>query len=635
LTHIQTPSAHAPTAEVTRAADWFRTNGVVIGSLVLIAASLWWKAILLSHSFFRLDDYFYLERASHSGLTWHYLMFVDAGHLTPLGSAIAWLLVKISPADWTLTSAFTLAMLAVTCLALLRMLRTLFGNHPGILVLLGIYVLSPLSLSGLTWWTVTLELLPLQAATFFAVTAHVKYLRTAGRRHAVAAVAWLFVAMASSLRGALVPLLLLALTSGFFIEGSWLRATAYTLRRWWRLWLMYLTLAAGYATLYGTELATSSIAPGRPGSFSGVFGFARTQLGDAFVPGILGGPWRWIGAGVSAEANPPVALARASWVIAAAVVIISIFYRPRAWRAWVVLAGWLVLVDMVPVVLGRASFFPGVVLGLWTRYVWDATGITALCVGLAFLPLAGQASRHRHNMRYYRPLRTAAACLVTAMAIGALVSFYNYPSDPGAALGRTYVATARIALSEAPNGTVIVDDPVPSQVTGGQFVGSVAMASSLLSPLINGLQQVKPRFISQPNGTYDGRLREFDGWGRLEPAVVSGAASLPLAAGKTCWPARNGTIIVKLNSYPQRPTMLRFGYISGSSGQVLVKYAGQSLLYHFHRGLQAAFLPVHGSGNTVEIDKVTGNPPCFGDVEVGFVLPSSTGPAIPAVAVSG
>jgi len=26
----------------------------------------------------------------------------------------------------------------------------------------------------------------------------------------------------------------------------------------------------------------------------------------------------------------------------------------------------------------------------------------------------------------------------------------------------------------------------------------------------------------------------------------------------------------------------------------------------------------------VEIDRVTGNPPCFGDVEVGFVLPSST-----------
>src|SRR5260221_11869596 len=126
--NITAPSDHARTAEVTRAANWFRTNAVVIGSLALIAASLWWKAILLSHSFFRLEDYFYLERASHSALTWHYLMFVDAGHPTPLGTAIVCLLVKISPVDWTLTSAFTLAILAVRCLALLQLLRTAFAN---------------------------------------------------------------------------------------------------------------------------------------------------------------------------------------------------------------------------------------------------------------------------------------------------------------------------------------------------------------------------------------------------------------------------------------------------------------------------------------------------------------------------
>ena len=542
--------------------------------------------------------------------------------------------MKISPADWTLASAVTLVMLAVTCLALLRMLRTFFGNHPGILVLLGIYVLSPLSLSGLTWWSVTLELLPLQAATFFAMTAHVNYLKTADRRHALAAVVWLFVAMAASLRGAGVALLLVAVTSGFFIEGTWLRATLYALRRWWRLWLVYLTLAAGYAVVYVSTLTSSSISPGRPGSFSGVFGFARTQVGDAFIPGFLGGPWRWIGAGVSAEASPPAALARASWVIVAAIIIISIFYRPRAWRAWAILVGWLVVVDMVPVVLGRASFFPGDVLGLWTRYVWDATGIAALCLGLAFLPLAGQASSHRHSMRYYRPLRTAAACLITAAAIGSAVSFYSYPTDPDAALGRTYVATARIALSEAPNGTVILNDPVPSGVTGGQFVGPTAMAAPLLSPLINGLQQVKPRFISRPDGTY-GHLMEFDGWGRLVPSVIGGATSLPLAAGKTCWPANNGTIIVKLNSYPQNVRTLRLGYISGSHGQVLVRYGGHTLLYRFRRGLQAGFIPVRGSGNTVEIDRLTGKLPCFGDVEAGVLLPSSTGTAIPAAAVSG
>jgi hypothetical protein len=43
-----------------------------IAALALIGISQWWKAILLSHSFSWLNDYIYLKRASHSGLTWKY-----------------------------------------------------------------------------------------------------------------------------------------------------------------------------------------------------------------------------------------------------------------------------------------------------------------------------------------------------------------------------------------------------------------------------------------------------------------------------------------------------------------------------------------------------------------------------------
>ncbi len=620
--------------EAARASAWTRANAVVIAAVLLIAASLWWKAVLLSHSFFRLDDYIYLARASHSGLTWSYLMWVDAGHLTPLGYAIAWLVVRLSPVDWALTSAVTLALLAVTCLALLRMLRTLFGDHPGILILLTVYLLSPLSLSGLSWWTVTLELLPLQAAIFFAVTAHVKYLRTGRPKHAIAAAAWLFVGMAASLRGAAVPLLLLALTSAFFVDGPWLRAVWAILRYRWRVWLLYFTITAGYLVLYGAQLATSSIAPGRPGSFTGVFSFAATQLRDNFIPGSLGGPWHWLGAGVYAAADPPAGLARASWVVAAAIVVISIFYSPRAWRAWAILAGWLVVVDMVPVLLGRAFIVPGVLLGLVTRYVWDAVGILALCLGLAFLPIAGQVQRRFHGLRYYRPLRTAAACVFTAIVIGSVWSYDSYPTDRGAAVGRSYVATARIALAQAPSGTVIVDDPVPQDVMGGAFSGSLAEASGLLTPLISGEQKVKPRFIKQPDGTYN-HLKEFDGWGRLVPAVVSGAGSLPLATGKACLPSRQGTAVVKLSSAVQHAQILRLAYLAGSRGRLILEFGGQTLVYRYERGLNAAFLPVHGSGHIVTIEATTGKLPCFGDVEAGVLLPSGAGPAIPALAVNG
>jgi hypothetical protein len=640
VTEIKTPSTHVQSVELSRAGTWLRSNAVVITALALIAVSLWWKAILLSHSFFRFDDFIYLNRAAHNGFSWTYLMWVDAGHLTPLGDVIAWFLAKISPADWALTSAATLVLLAIACLALLRMLRTFFGDHPGILVLVAVYVLSPLALSGLSWWTVTLELLPLQAATFFAITAHVHYLRTGRRSHALAAGVWLFVAMASSFRGAAVPLLLLALTSGFFGEGSWLRATAVALRERWGAWLLYLVITAAYLVTYVRQLATSSVAPGRPGSFSGVLQFALTQLKDNFVPGSLGGPWRWIGAGVYAAANPPVVLAAASWVIAAAIVLVSIFYRPKAWRAWAILTGWLLVVDMVPVVLGRASFVPGVLLGLVTRYVWDATGIVALCLGLAFLPLVGEAKRRAHGQRhtygqqYYRPLRTAAVCVITAMVIGSVWSFYSYPTDPGAAVGRSYVATARIALAQAPSGTVIVDDPIPADVVGGQYVDTTALASSLLTPLINGPQHIKPKFITQPHGTYR-HLMEFDGWGRLVPSVISGPSSPPPPAGRSCWSAHSGTVQVKLFGTAKHATMLQIGYLVGTRGRILVKFGGQTLLYNYSRGFNQAYLPVHGSGDSVEIERVSGRMPCIGSVKAGALLPSTTGKAIPQLAVNG
>ena len=60
---------------------------------------------------------------------------------------------------------------------------------------------------------------------------------------------------------------------------------------------------------------------------------------------------------------------------------------------------------------------------------------------------------------------------------------------------------------------------------------------------------------------------------------------------------------MKLNSYPQNVRFLRLGYISGSHGQILVRYGGHTLLYDFRSGLQAGFLPVTGSGNTVEIEQ--------------------------------
>ena len=117
--------------ELAGSVRWLLAHAVLVTGLLLIGAQLLWRAGLLGRSFFRLDDYLYLERASTQGLTWSYLTWVDAGHLDVAGSAIAWVLVRISPDDWTLASAATLVLLGGTSFALLRMLRTLFGDQIG------------------------------------------------------------------------------------------------------------------------------------------------------------------------------------------------------------------------------------------------------------------------------------------------------------------------------------------------------------------------------------------------------------------------------------------------------------------------------------------------------------------------
>jgi hypothetical protein len=621
--------------ELAGSARWLRANPVPAAGLLLIGVQLLWKAGLLGRSFFRLDDYYYLEHASTQGLSWSYLTWVDAGHLDVVGSAIAWVLVRISPDDWTLASAATLVLLGCTCLALLRMLRTLFGDRPGILLLLALYLLSPLSLPGVSWWTVTLEQLPLQLAIFCAVSAHVRYLRTRRFKHAAAAAAWQVVAMLSAFQGAAVPLLLFAVTSAFFTSGAWSRALWPALREHWRAWGLYAALTAGYVALYLVRLGTSTVGLTKPATFADVLTYAGTLLRTTFVPGAFGGPWRWSASGVEALADPPPALAWMSWVLAVVVVLMSLMYAWRAWRAWAILAGWLIVVDVVPVLAGRSSLVSAVVLGLSARYVWDATGILALCLGLAFMPLAGAPGPWRSPRRLSRPEFAAATTVVAAIVFGSIWSFYDYPADPSATAASSYLATARLALAGAPGGTVIVDDPVPSDVTGGLFLGPVGQASSMLSPLLAGPPGSRPRFIAQPDGTYD-HLLEFDGYGRLVPSSVLGVASQPLPAGSACWPAKDGSVVVPLNSVAAGPSTLRIGYLAGGSGQVLVTFGARSLLYSVQKGLHAAYLPVAGgSAGTVVIQQVSGAIPCIGDAAAGVLLPAATGPAVPPLAVTG
>jgi len=383
-------------ADLRPAFQWLdRRRPVLLAALLLIAAQVAWRAQFLSQMYFYRDDFFNLDFAITSPFNWHYLSHAGTGHVMPGERAIIWVLARISLYNWTLASAVTLAFLAAAGVAAFLVLRTLFGERPVILAPLAIYLLGPLGIAAVGWWTVALESVPLQLAIFMALNSHIHYVRTRRTRHLVAASAWVVFGMLVFEKGLVVPVLLFAVTSAFLCGGgSWPAGMKRALLGCWRAWASYAVLFAGYLLVLTIGLDTSTSQPRVPSS-SAVLTFGWDLLKNALLPGAIGGPWGWLslpGRGY-ALAAPPDPLIWIALLVTVTVVIGTNLRRRIAWRAWVTLAAWILLADMVPVIVARLNWYP-VLLALDTRYVADAMPVLVICIGLAFLPVA---DRLRHT----------------------------------------------------------------------------------------------------------------------------------------------------------------------------------------------------------------------------------------------
>jgi hypothetical protein len=287
-------------------------------------------------------------------------------------------------------------------------------------------------------------------------------------------------------------------------------------------------------------------------------------------------------------------------------------------------------------VVGRiAEMTPGV-LALQTRYVADAVPVLAICVGLAFLPPAGQPDTSRR-----RPLsadggqmaRLVAAGLVGAFVIGSVWSVQDLVNTTSGLMSRLYVQNAEAAVAQAPAGTVIDDSVVPSALMIGAF-GEYARASMVIGPMESAGDAARIRWISQPDGTID-NLMVFGPDGRLHHAAVYGSASVPLPAKRGCQSVRRGTAVVRFTS----PTylgigVLRVAYLASPSmngDDVTVSYGGRAQVLTVQAGLNAAYFPLRGSVRNVTVSGISGTVTglCVGPMQAGFIVPASSGPVIP------
>jgi len=598
-------------------ADWsqqlaaLRRHRVTLACLALILASFIWKAEFLGHYFYWQDDFQILDLSLRTHLSWGFLTTVDDGHLFPGVYLTAWLLARAALYNWLAGSAIVLAMSAAAGLAAWRALRTLLGNRPAILIPLVLYLLSPLGFPTDAWWITAVEAIPLQIALFMALDSHVRYLRTGKFRYAVASAGWQAFGLFFFEKSAVIPLLLFAVTAGFLTSPRLLAGLRTTITGLWKGWLLYLGLLAVYAAVFVTALGKSANGSVGP-TAQAVRTFAWKEVSKTLLPGLLGGPWHWFRPPNygSAFADPPAALSWAAIVATLVFVVASILTRQRAWRAWLLLAAWIVLADMVPIFIGRLKFAEfAALLGMETRYVVDAAAVLAIVVALAFWPVASQNSQPDGNATgrrefFTRRWRAVAIATVGVFAVGSVVSVQAFQTQTSASTvtsGQAYIANARAALAEVPAGTVIVSQHVPTALMGGSYNGD-AVTSVVLGPLSKRGSKVS--WTAQPTGTID-QLRVFGSDGRLWPAAIIGSTTVPMPFSKTCLKAKRRQLILRFGTPSVSwARVLRIGYVANqaAAGELIAVTYG-SFTSHFTviAGLQKVYFAVQGSATDVTL----------------------------------
>jgi hypothetical protein len=489
--------------------------------------------------------------------------------------------------------------------------------------------------------------------------------------------------MATVQKGAVTPLLLFALTSGFFVKGRWIAAVAVAARRYWRAWVLYGVLLAGYCVLFFSRLGSSTTPPSAPGPAGRVISFVSTLIGTTLVPGALGGPWRWsvIGDGY-AQASPPAALQQLSWGLALLIVVVSCVYRLRAWRAWAIIVGWIAVADVLPVVIGRLGVSQPGLLGLQARYVTDAVSVLALCLGLAFLPLAGEEGGYRFRLParaepgagevlsdesdeeapgdgdasrdeeapddaargsagpVLRPVapaaRNATLVLLAVFLAGSFWSLQALDGITSTQAARSYIATARIAVAQAPRDALIVDGPTPAFIMDPYLFYPTGYTSRVIGAIARAYPAKRLSWTTSPRGSVARTLMIFDAQGRLRPAALAGVASGP-PRGRTCWKLTGASTTIPLPRPLYRWSWtVRLDY-SGAATALMVGFGGNQAQAALPAGAHAFYVRLAaGSGKAVTISQLSPAPSqCLTGVTVGTWQPASSGPPIPAAPAAG
>ncbi len=611
--------ARAPTTarDVLREVrDRVRRQPVLWTAAAMIVVQLGYRAWAVAGGWFLIDDYVFLSDAADQPLSLDYLFRPHNDHLQPFGLFWAWVADQTGPFNWTFVVVVVIVLQALANVAALVFLVRLLGRRWAVLVPLGFYLFSVVTLPAYLWWAASMLQVPLQIAAFTALAAHVEYVRTRRLRHVVVTALALVLGMACDVKIVFVAIGLVFL-SLYLNDGSGRRRWVDALWGQRLAWVVHGSLFVGYLVLYlvinplgGRE------APDRLGVFETMF---RYTLG----PVLVGGPWEWgpMGDIPLVPVQPPEWGVTLAWV-ALTVVLLEAVRRQRS-TAWALVPLVVaVVVNAWMVAAARGGIF-GSALGLEVRYLGDLAPLLTMIVAIiagGLLPRGGRPQVAPVPAAWRtRSARIVGAVCVVAALVGSAVSSHHYVANwhsdfPARAYTENVITQSEIAPIR------VLDQGVPDAVLpAGEETQSTTAPSRLFAPLgdrFEGLQEGNDAAMLDDSGT-------------VRQASVVAQALSPAGTDPSCgYPvgSESGETLVELEPFPGQPPLSDYwwgsiGYLASGAGVVELKVGVNEVRMEVSRGIHTFFFRGVGSADLASLTAVTDTVVCVDRIAAGTLLP--------------
>lgn len=586
-----------------------RTNYIFSIAVAMIAVHTALRAWQLFGGWFYGDDFIFLEDALNRDFGLNYLFTPHDSQLMPVGVAVSWVVAHAGTFSWGTAAAITVGLQLVAAVMCFLALRTLFGERPAILVPLAFYLFSAMSPEAFHWWAAALNAVPFHIAFFTLVYGITRWTRTRQLSAAIVTVAALTLAALSGPRGLVMTIPIALLVLVFLTDGTWRDRPLAVVKRDWPIAVPLALVAGSYLLLY-RQTTPSPVESGNVPMWE----LLGNLVVQAWLPTLVGGPWRWT------EYYPPVSFANPPTVllvIAIAVVVALVLWSLARNRSATLGALLIVSAQLgatyAALVVGRAVNL-GSFAGLTNRYLTDTLPVTALCIGLATIPLAGASGVTRPRDWNLRPVQKRLLVGLGAVTLlGSLVSTVLYAQTWHADYpARAYVKTVGLQLADDP--APIADVEVPDDV-----LPRVAFPNNLPSHM---LRPYGDRLNAVERGN---DLKLLNQAGELKQAAVSPSASSEQGPVEGCGFRVDDSTTVRIE-IPREDVpvfwWISAGYLASGDGQLEVQVYGQRpVTIDVYGGLHTYLLRGEKQFSSVRIRSLTpGLAICIDSIDVGQLV---------------